>query len=114
MNLIPIFALADILHTPQGIALCGTNHSSPQLLTQISKIDRPIEEITSISFRDRHHRLVSLPVLKVQYTTSISGGVNLFLLLGQVELPSDLTLGTIIYYTVLQSDSTPDLRTAIG
>ena len=98
MNATPIFELADILHTPQGVALAGAYSSSDKSLGDVlDEINCHIEGLTSIEYKNNFDQIVTLPVEKVQYTTSVGERVNIFLLLGHVEIPSNLIPGTPIY-----------------
>lgn len=114
MNMTPIFELADILHTPEGVAIGGAySPSSPHqsLSDVLAEINQHLEQLTSVNFYDRDHHSIALPVKLVKYTTSIADGVNLFFLLGHIDLPEDLTPGTIIYRDLSQSPdaTTPEL-----
>ncbi len=98
MNATLIFELADILNTPQGIVLAGAYSSIHRSLGDVlQEVNQHLEEIKSIEFKDSLGKIVTLPVEKVQYTTSIEDQVNIFLLLGHVEIPSNLVPGTPIY-----------------
>jgi hypothetical protein len=98
--MIPLFELADILHTPQGITLagayspCSVGQSLSELLCELNQ---RLDGLTSISYLSNSSDSQDLPLQKVQYTTSVGEGVNLFLLLGHQDLPSDLVPGTLIY-----------------
>lgn len=93
-----IFKLADILHTPQGIALAGAFASSHQQLNNVlNEVKNCVDDLHSVSYLNSDQELISLPVKKSQYTTSISNQVNLFFLLDLDNLPDDLILGTTIY-----------------
>ncbi|MEM7760135.1 MAG: response regulator, partial [Cyanobacteria bacterium P01_A01_bin.40] len=63
----------------------------------LGEISRHVEGLKSIEYKDNFDKVVTLPVEKVQYTTSIEDRVNIFLLLGYVEIPSGLIPGTPIY-----------------
>lgn len=98
MNATPIFELADILDTPQGIALAGAYSSVQTSVGNVLKeVNQHLEGIKSIEFKDSLGKIVTLPVEKVQYTISIEDRVNIFLLLGHVEIPNNLVPGTPIY-----------------
>ena len=98
MNGTPIFELADILHTPQGVALAGAYSSTAKSLGDVlEEINHHVAGLTSIEYKDNSDRVVNLPVEKVQYTTSIEDRINIFLLLGHIEIPSSLIPGTPIY-----------------
>jgi hypothetical protein len=96
----PIFELADILHTREGIALAGaySPHSPHQSLDDVlSEIDRLLDGLTSIRYLSHSSDYCYLPLQQIQYTTSVGEGINLFLLLGHLALPPDLVPGTLIY-----------------
>jgi len=99
MNTItPIFKLADILHTPEGIALAGAFPSeNPHLSHVLDELKLSIDGLDSVAYFNNSQELISLSVKNLQYTTSIGNQVNLFFLLNHDNLPDDLTPGTIIY-----------------
>lgn len=99
MNTItPIFKLADILHTPEGIALAGAFPSeNSQLSHVLDELKLSIDGLDSVAYFNHSQELISLSVKNLQYTTSIGNQVNLFFLLNHDNLPDDLTPGTIIY-----------------
>ncbi|MGL4879579.1 MAG: hypothetical protein ACRC8K_00760 [Waterburya sp.] len=103
--MIPIFKLVDILHTPEGIALAGAYSSDSlhqSLDSLLCEINQRLDGLSSISYLSNSSDYQHLPLQKVQYTTSIGDRVNLFLLLGHLELPPDLVPGTLIYPGIRQ------------
>ena len=97
-NFTPIFKLADILHTPEGIALGGAFSSANQQLNDVlNEVKHSVGDLDSIAYFNNSQELISLSVKKLQYTTSIGNQVNLFFLLDLDNLPQDLTPGIIIY-----------------
>jgi hypothetical protein len=106
-HLTPIFKLADILHTPKGIALAGVFGGDHQQLENVlDDLEQSINGLNSLAYIDFSQELISLSVKEIQYTTSISNGINLFFLLDGDRLPDNLTIGTTIYRNE-QSDSVP-------
>jgi|GEM_PF-4581193 len=97
-NITPIFKLADILHTPEGIAIGGAFSSQHQQLNDVlHDVKQSVDNLDSVVYLNTHQELVPLSIKEVQYTTSIGNGVNLFFLLEGDRLPDGLTEGTTIY-----------------
>ena len=110
-----IFKLADILHTPQGIALGGAFPSTHQQLKGVlAQVNQCVDGLDSISYFNSSQQLISLPVKKIQYTTSISDRVNLFFLLDLDYLPDDLVPGITLYKNQPEITTDPNLVESIS
>ena len=97
-QLTSVFKLADILYTPQGIALGGAFPSTHQQLKDVlAEVNQCVNGLDSVSYLNNSQQLISLPVKESQYTTSINDRVNLFFLLDLDHLPNDLVPGITIY-----------------
>jgi hypothetical protein len=76
-------------------------YSSSSVATSVSEILAEIQEklqnLEFISYQNSSGDFPNLQVLDIQYTTSVGNCVNLFFLLGHINLPSDLISGTTIY-----------------
>ena len=88
----PLFTLGDVLQTPQGFVLAGSLNS-------------PLpNNPSSVGFYDRNNHFISWIVQKLDFTVSTSNKINLFLLLGEIEIPNALQPGTTIYSDHLDPD----------
>ena len=82
----PLFILGDILQTTQGVVLAGSLNS-------------PLpNNPSSVGFWNGGDRFVCWTVRETYFTVSISNKIDLFLLLGSIQLPSILKPGAIIYF----------------
>ena len=109
-----IFKLADILHTPQGIALGAAFPSTHQQLKDVLiQVNQCVDGLDSLFYLNSSQQLISLPVKKIQYTTSINDRVNLFFLLDLDNLPDDLVPGITLYKSQPEITTDPNLIESI-
>lgn len=108
MNTIEILKSVQIFDTPQGAALGGAyspSDSSRSLKETLQELQLKLQGLDTVCYRTASGDYQQLRVRDIDYHTSIADGVNLFLLVGDIKLPSDLTPGTTIYRAI-ESDST--------
>ena len=98
--MIEILEKTEILHTPKGIALCGAYSKSDgkrTLIEVLNEIGKKLEGITCIYYKTYAGNYESLKIKDMQYNTSVGDGVNLFFLLGYIDLPEEIKTGAPIY-----------------
>jgi hypothetical protein len=114
MNTIEILKSAQIFDTPQGVALGGAyspSDPSQSLSAILQELQLKLQGLDTVCYQTPSGDYQQLRVLDIDYHTSIADGVNLFLLVGDVELPQDFTPETTIYraikpdYTDLSQDA---------
>ena len=97
--MIKVMILEDIKEIPRGLTLWGSVPNSqgkePQEIAE--SLNQSLDNIHSLTYLDRTGNYSSLPIEDFQITSSIGGNFVLVFFLGQIDLPSDLTPGTIIY-----------------
>ncbi len=98
--MIEILSSFETLNTPRGLAICGAYSQSDgkRPLTEVlSEMTEKLKDLKYISYKSNSGNYQNLLVEDIQFTTSIGDGINLFLLLGHINLPSDLTPEKTIY-----------------
>ena len=108
--MIELFKSFETLNTPRGIAICGAMKdadSSKPISYILTEMAEKLKDLQYISYQTESGSYQNLPVEDIQYTTSIGDGINLYLLLGHINLPSDFTPDKTIY--LAQPQSSPQL-----
>ena len=98
--MIEILSSFETLNTPRGLAICGAYSPSDgtRPLTEVlSEMTEKLKDLKYISYQTDSGNYQNLLVEDLEFTTSIGDGINLFFLLGKINLPPDLTPEKTIY-----------------
>ena len=103
--MIELLSSFETLYTPRGIAICGAYSKSDgkrPLSVCLEEMAEKIKDLKYISYQTDSGNYQNLVVEDIEFTTSIGDGINLFLLLGHISLPSDFTPEKTIYRGIAQ------------
>ena len=98
--MIKILEKTEAINTPKGVAIGGAYSKSDgkrRLIEVLDEMGKKLEGVTRIYYKSYTGHYQHLNIEDVQYNTSVGDGVNLFFLLGQIDLPKEIQEGTAIY-----------------
>ena len=97
--------LEDIKNIPSGWTLWGSIPGTEnQNLSEIAdNINKNLDNIHSLAYLNQFGNYSYLTIKDFQITSSIGGKIVLVFLIDNIDLPLDLTPGTIIYRDLEQS-----------
>lgn len=98
--MIKILEKTEILHTPKGVAIGGAYSKSDAkrpLIEVLEEMGKKLNNMNRICYKTNAGNYNYLDVQDIQYNTSVGDGVNLFLLLGNINVPEEIKEGTPIY-----------------
>lgn len=98
--MIEIMTVGDIIKTPKGIVIGGklSSYNGVQSLQEsLEEMSKKPKNMSFILYKDRTGNYNKILIKDSQFTTSVRDTINLFFLLGNIDLPQEIKEGSTIY-----------------